>query len=144
MGPTVYVVGALTTCICAFLLLRGFFHSRQRLLLWSGLCFVGLAISNSLIFVDLVLFPDVNLYRVRLADCGRRHDPLAIRADLGERLVYDRWISARRHRHHLGHGRTILPEVLEDDSRLTLPCLWRVLHHRRTEPMRRTLRSETE
>ena len=66
MGPTVYVVGALTTCICAFLLLRGFFHSRQRLLLWSGLCFVGLAISNSLIFVDLVLFPDVNLYRVRL------------------------------------------------------------------------------
>jgi hypothetical protein len=28
---------------------------------------VGLAISNSLIFVDLVLFPDVDLYRVRLA-----------------------------------------------------------------------------
>jgi hypothetical protein len=67
MGPAVYIVGALTTCICALLLLRGFFHSRQRLLLWSGLCFVGLAISNSLIFVDLVLFPDVDLYRVRLA-----------------------------------------------------------------------------
>lgn len=67
MGPAVYVVGALTTCICAVLLLRGFFHSRQRLLLWSGLCFVGLAISNSLIFVDLVLFPDVDLYRIRLA-----------------------------------------------------------------------------
>jgi len=67
MGPAVYIVGALTTCICALLLLRGFFHSRQRLLLWSGLCFVGLAISNSLIFVDLVLFPDVDLYRVWLA-----------------------------------------------------------------------------
>jgi hypothetical protein len=27
---------------------------------------MGLAVSNLLIFVDLVLFPDVNLYRVRL------------------------------------------------------------------------------
>ena len=35
-------------------------------MLWSGLCFSGLAISNSLIFVDLVLFPDLNLFRVRL------------------------------------------------------------------------------
>ncbi len=67
MAPVVYVIGALTTCVCAVLLLRGFFRSRQRLLLWSGLCFVGLAISNSLIFVDLVLLPDVNLYRLRLA-----------------------------------------------------------------------------
>jgi hypothetical protein len=66
MGPAVYVVGAVTACVCAILLLRGYFRSRQRLLLWSGLCFAGLATSNSLIFVDLVLFPEVNLYHLRL------------------------------------------------------------------------------
>jgi uncharacterized membrane protein YqjE len=35
-------------------------------LLWSGLCFIGLAISNLLIFVDLVIIPNVDLYRYRL------------------------------------------------------------------------------
>ena len=67
MGPTVYVLGALTTLLCALLLLRGYFRSKKRLLWWSGLCFVGLTISNSLVFVDLILFPNVDLYRLRLA-----------------------------------------------------------------------------
>jgi len=66
MGPAVYVLGALTSLSCAALLLRGFFQGRKRLLLWSGLCFAGLAVSNILLFVDLVVFPDVNLYRWRL------------------------------------------------------------------------------
>lgn len=66
MGPAVYVLGALTTLACAFLLLRGYLRARMKLLLWSGLCFAGLAISNTLVFVDLVLFPDVDLYLWRL------------------------------------------------------------------------------
>src|SRR5687768_15005472 len=41
MGPIVYILGALTTLLCAFLLLRGFVQGREKLLLWSGLCFVG-------------------------------------------------------------------------------------------------------
>jgi hypothetical protein len=67
MGPAVYVLGALTSLFCALLLLRGFSRSRKQLLLWSGLCFVGLTFSNCLVFVDLVMFPKVDLYLWRLA-----------------------------------------------------------------------------
>ncbi|HKT88894.1 MAG TPA: DUF5985 family protein [Candidatus Sulfotelmatobacter sp.] len=66
MGPAVYILGALITLICAVLLLRGYFRSRSRLLLWSSLCFFGLAISNLLTFMDLVLLPNVDLYIWRL------------------------------------------------------------------------------
>jgi hypothetical protein len=47
--------------------MRGYFHGRRRLLLWSGLCFIGLTISNFFVFLDLIVLPDVNLYRFRLA-----------------------------------------------------------------------------
>lgn len=67
MGPTVYVLGTLTSFCCAYLLLRNYARVKKNLLLWSGLCFVGLGISNLLVFVDLVMFPNVDLYRLRLA-----------------------------------------------------------------------------
>lgn len=66
METAVYVLGFLTTSFCAWLLLRGYFRVRKKLLLWSGLCFVGLTISNVLVFLDLVLLPQVDLYRYRL------------------------------------------------------------------------------
>ena len=67
MGHAVNVVGALTSLLCAVLLLRGYWRAKKRLLLWSGLCFVGLSLSNALVFVDLVVFPNVDLYPLRLA-----------------------------------------------------------------------------
>jgi hypothetical protein len=68
MAEFVYILGALTTLLCAVLLLRGYARGRQRLLLWSGLCFAGLTVSNFLVFVDLVLLPaQVDLYLMRLA-----------------------------------------------------------------------------
>ena len=67
LGTIVYVIGACTSAACATLLMRGYVRGRKRLLLWSGLCFAGLAISNLLIFVDLVLIPEVDLYPYRLA-----------------------------------------------------------------------------
>lgn len=68
MAPFVYLLGALTTLLCAMLLLRGYARGRKRLLLWSGLCFAGLTVSNTLLFIDLVLLPaTVNLYLLRLA-----------------------------------------------------------------------------
>ncbi len=71
MAALVYVLGALTTLLCAALLLRAFVRVRRRLLLWSGLCFVGLTVSNVLLFVDLVLTPPyVSLYLWRLATAG--------------------------------------------------------------------------
>lgn len=68
MASSVYILGALTTLLCAVLLLRGYVRGRQRLLLWSGLCFAGLTLSNVLVFIDLVLLPSqIDLYTLRLA-----------------------------------------------------------------------------
>lgn len=66
MAPLVYMLGTLVTLACGILLLRGYIRGRKRLLLWSGLCFLALAVSNLLVFVDLVILPDVDLYRWRL------------------------------------------------------------------------------
>jgi hypothetical protein len=56
----VYVLCALTSGLCAVLLLRGYARSRARLLFWSGLCFAGLALNNVLLVVDWST-PDVDL-----------------------------------------------------------------------------------
>lgn len=61
MASTVYVLTTLISGVCAWLLLRGYARSSSRLLLWSGLCFVGLTADNALLFVDVVVIPDVSL-----------------------------------------------------------------------------------
>jgi hydrogenase/urease accessory protein HupE len=65
MAETVYVLCALTSVICALLLVRSWKRSRARILLWSSLCFVGLAANNILLLTDLVFIPDVDLSIVR-------------------------------------------------------------------------------
>jgi hypothetical protein len=57
----VYVLCFLTSAAAAFLLLRAFGRTGGRILLWSGLCFSGLALNNALLFIDLVLVPDTDL-----------------------------------------------------------------------------------
>jgi hypothetical protein len=66
MGPAVYILGLVVTFSCGVLLARAYARVRLRLLLWSAICFFGLAISNLLVFVDLVVLPDVDLYLWRL------------------------------------------------------------------------------
>ena len=66
MGPAVYLLGTAVTLACAVLLLRGYWQGRKKLLLWSSICFFGLAASYLLLFFDLVLLPDVDLYLWRL------------------------------------------------------------------------------
>ena len=61
MAEAVYILCALTSLFCAALLIRGYRAQRTRLLLWSSLCFIGLAISNAILVVDLVLLPQVDL-----------------------------------------------------------------------------------
>jgi hypothetical protein len=51
--------------LCAILLLRAYARVRRSLLLWSGLCFVGLTVSNFLVFADIVVFRR-DLYTYRL------------------------------------------------------------------------------
>ena len=61
MAEAVYLLCAATSIACAVLLWRGHRRSRTRLLFWSSLCFFGLALNNLLLFVDLVIVPDVDL-----------------------------------------------------------------------------------
>jgi hypothetical protein len=61
MAETIYFLCGITSIMCAVLLLRGYRRSRVHLLMWSSLCFLGLAINNVLLLVDLVMLPDVDL-----------------------------------------------------------------------------------
>lgn len=53
----VYLLCFAASLLCMVLLARSWWHSRSRLLLWSTLCFVGLAINNLLLFIDVVVLP---------------------------------------------------------------------------------------
>lgn len=61
MATAIYVLCALTSAACAVLLLRGYSRDRVPLLLWSGLCFAGLAVNNFFLFIDLRVVPTVDL-----------------------------------------------------------------------------------
>ncbi|MBA3463054.1 MAG: hypothetical protein H0T46_24065 [Deltaproteobacteria bacterium] len=58
MAEAVYLLCALTSLLCAILLFRSYRAQRSRLLMWSTLCFAGLSINNTLLFVDLVIVAD--------------------------------------------------------------------------------------
>ncbi|HXV99887.1 MAG TPA: DUF5985 family protein [Anaerolineae bacterium] len=61
MAEAIYILCSLTSLACTVLLLRGYLQRQLRLLLWSSLCFLGLTISNILLFIDLVVVPDIDL-----------------------------------------------------------------------------------
>lgn len=66
MAEAVYLLCAATSSLCAVLLLRAYARTGTRLLLWSGLCFTGLALNNTVLVVDLILVPDIDLSTWRL------------------------------------------------------------------------------
>ncbi|MFY9991719.1 MAG: DUF5985 family protein [Rhodoplanes sp.] len=61
MAGTIYALCALTAALCAFLLLQSYARGKYRLLLWSGLCFVGLTINNLLLVIDKLFVPQMDL-----------------------------------------------------------------------------------
>lgn len=66
MAELIYTLCAMTSFLCAWLLLRSYFRTRSRLLFWSGLCFVGLSINNGLLVLDKIAFPSADLSTWRL------------------------------------------------------------------------------
>lgn len=66
MVETVYLLCAAASATCAVLLLRAHRRTATPLLLWSGLCFVGLAFNNAVLVVDAIVVPDVDLSTWRL------------------------------------------------------------------------------
>jgi uncharacterized membrane protein len=68
VDAVVYLLGMFVALACGVLLVRGYRRSRQRLLLWSSICFLGLALSGALLFFDLsVLGKNIDLHMVRRA-----------------------------------------------------------------------------
>jgi hypothetical protein len=61
MTGLVYLLCVATCLLCAVMLFRGYLRSGVRLLFWAGLCFVGLMLDNIILYVDIVVVPDVDL-----------------------------------------------------------------------------------
>lgn len=60
MAAAIYTLSTLTAVVCAYLLLHAYARSGYRLLLWSGLCFVGLTFNNLFLILDKVVFPNID------------------------------------------------------------------------------------
>lgn len=68
-----YLIAMLGSAACMALLIRAYLQTHLRILLWSALCFVGLTVNNTLLFIDIVLLPDavdLRLYRNAAALTG--------------------------------------------------------------------------
>ena len=73
MAEGVYILCAITSILCALLLLRGYRATRARLLFWASLCFGLLALNNVILYFDLVVLPtqiDLFWYRNTAAVAG--------------------------------------------------------------------------
>jgi hypothetical protein len=71
VAEVVYLLCVLTSIACVVLLMRQHRLVRAKgrggLLIWSTVCFAGLALSNAILFADLVVFPTVDLSLIRAA-----------------------------------------------------------------------------
>jgi hypothetical protein len=61
MAAFVYILCAVTCGVCAALLLRKGQPRRHNLLFWSGAAFVSFTLANVIVFIDLVVVPDIDL-----------------------------------------------------------------------------------
>lgn len=61
MEKLVYLFCAITYAGCAVLLLRSYFRARVKLVFWGCVFFVCYALTNVVLFIDLVLVPSMDL-----------------------------------------------------------------------------------
>lgn len=59
-----FVLAIATSLGCTVLLFRSYLNTRLRILLWSSLCFVCLTVNNVLLFIDVVMLPQIIDLRV--------------------------------------------------------------------------------
>lgn len=64
-AEAIYLLCAATSLLAAVLLLRHYAARRTPLLLWSCIGFVGLAVNNVLVFIDLGLLTGTDLSLAR-------------------------------------------------------------------------------
>jgi len=65
MAAVIYSLCAVTGALCAWLLVRAYLRTRSRLLLWSSICFAGLAFNNIALWADKLIFPATDLSVLR-------------------------------------------------------------------------------
>ena len=65
LAEAIYLLCAATSLVAGALLLRYYLARRTPLLLWSCIGFLGLAVNNVLVYVDLVLVPQADLRLAR-------------------------------------------------------------------------------
>jgi hypothetical protein len=70
MPALVFSLCFATSALCAALLLNSYLKNRTRLLLWSAVAFVCLAINNFFVLGDMILFPEINLLPMRHLAAG--------------------------------------------------------------------------
>ena len=65
MAEAVYILCALTSGASAGLLIVKYRKRRIPLLLWTAICFSAFALNNVLLFIDLIIVPDIDLVTLR-------------------------------------------------------------------------------
>jgi hypothetical protein len=66
MAEVVYFLCAVTSALCSVTLFCAYRRNRVRLLLWSSLCFFGFVLNNLLLFLDVIILPEVDLSTWRI------------------------------------------------------------------------------
>ncbi|MGH6957543.1 MAG: DUF5985 family protein [Caulobacteraceae bacterium] len=72
LSVAIYLLCAATGAVCAGLLARAYLRARTPLLAWTAISFAFLALSNVLLFADMVVFLKIDLlfYRQAAAALG--------------------------------------------------------------------------
>ncbi len=65
-AAVVYILCLASSATCAVLLVRSYAAGRNRLLLWSAICFLLLAVNNLAVVIDILLLPDLDLSEIRI------------------------------------------------------------------------------
>lgn len=66
LPSAVYLLCFASSSACAFLLSRSYRRTGMRLLLWSTLCFLLLALNNLFVVIDLLLIASIDFSTLRL------------------------------------------------------------------------------
>ena len=67
MALLIYTLCAVTAAVCTYLLSVAYLRSRYKLLLWSAICFAGLTLNNLTLWVDKLVFPEIDLSLLRVS-----------------------------------------------------------------------------
>lgn len=65
MAGIVYILCAILSLACALMLFSGYRKNKFRLLFWSSVGFIGFALNNALLFVDIIMIPGMDLSILR-------------------------------------------------------------------------------